>query len=75
MKEDVILVYPHVVVIVHLVSVTPSLHSLVVVIIHFVSVTPSPHPLDVVLSVSVEYWAGTSLLNIVPRKGVVLSLY
>ena len=24
---------------------------------------------------SVEYWAGTSLLNIVPRKGVALSLY
>ena len=26
-------------------------------------------------TVSVEYWAGTSLLNIVPRKEVALSLY
>jgi hypothetical protein len=27
------------------------------------------------VSVSVEYWAGTSLLNIVPRKCVALSSY
>jgi hypothetical protein len=27
------------------------------------------------VSVSVEYWAGTSLLNIVPRKWVACSLY
>ena len=30
---------------------------------------------SVFVSVSAEYWAGTSLLNIVPRKWVGLSLY